>query len=88
MKTYKKLIKSREQYECAISSLEQELESKIDFDFFIVYQQSDCCHMVVYDFESKYHGFSVPGNAPVKDVIDFIKDHGKLTLEDYKALCI
>ena len=86
MKTYKKLIKSREQYECAISSLEQELESKIDFDFFIVYQQSDCCHMVVYD-KSRHH-FSVPGNAPVKDVINFIKDHGKLTLEDYKALCI
>ncbi|WP_421752910.1 hypothetical protein [Croceimicrobium sp.] len=72
----KKLTTAQERYDSAIEQAEAGLKGKIEFDFFIVYQDSDLCWVVV-DSENS-------DNAPLSDCLAIIDEKGKLTLEDYK----
>lgn len=73
-KILNQLSKAQSNYKAAINKAEAEIEDKIDFDFYIMYQPSDGFVVVSDDT-----------NAPLADCLLIIKEKGRLSYEDYRA---
>jgi hypothetical protein len=84
MKTFKELVKAKDQYDAILSHLEKELKSKVAFDFSISHQQSDGFCILYEDLDSD----DAPKLAPLDQCIEIIEDCGILSLSDYDDICI
>lgn len=77
--TFKKLIEAHQKYLAAIGRMERELEGKVEFQYFVIHQQSDGFVLV----HSEYNM-----NARLKDCLEIIQRKGTLSYEDYEAVAI
>jgi hypothetical protein len=78
-KLYGRLQIVQELYDEAIKSIEREIEHKVDFKFFIMFQSSDGFVLV---HEENCH------NAPLEKCLEIIEKKGCLSYEDYYNKCI
>ncbi len=69
----KKLKNAESRYSSVVGSVEAEIADKVDFDFNILYQESDGFVMLAFDAR----------NAPIDNLLKIIKEKGKLTKDDY-----
>lgn len=77
---HKELSISHEIVLTKTKELEELLSAKIQFDFFISYQSSDCAFMVVNSNSSE--------NAPLDKAIQIINKKGILNYSDYSNIAI
>jgi len=79
----KKLESSRENHLDVIDRVERFLKKKVDFDFYIFYQDGDEFVMGYYDSDDEFSK-----NASLDRVLQVIEHKGILTLDDYMKLSI
>ena len=77
------LERSRKSHFNAIIKAENLLKKKVDFDFFISYQETEGFIMVYYDTDRDF-----PYNRLLDRALQVIEHKGILTIEDYKKLSI
>ena len=82
-KIIKALERSRENHLNAIGKAESLLKEKVDFDFYIFYQEGDGFVMGYYDSDDEFSK-----NASLDRVLQVIEHKGILTLDDYMKLSI
>lgn len=68
-----KLWNAQRKYDAEVRDVEKFIADKVEFDFYILYQESDGWVMLALDAR----------NAPMDTVLDVIKQKGVLTKEDY-----
>ncbi len=68
-----KLKKAKSVEDALCLRLEQSLSAFVDFEFFVSWQNSDQCYMIVFD----------RSNARVSTCIGIIEEKGVLSLDDY-----
>lgn len=74
-----KLATAKRKYDSEIEKITEQIKPFVKFNFFIDFQPSDGCHVIVNDDTQ---------NAPLKDCISVINKKGELTEDDYNNLTI
>lgn len=76
----KRLQKAKCQYDSVIGAIEQKINDKVNFDFFIEHQPSDGFTLVSNSFDA--------GVAPLDLCLDIIKRNGFLNIENFNKIKI
>lgn len=75
-----KLANAKRNYDTEVAKMELQLEKIIEFNFFISFQDSDACHVIV--------NSNTTQNAPLAKCLGIINKKGKLTYKDYCSITI